>query len=104
MIGADHPEVGACLLRRWRIPESIVEAVANHHQPVLKPQPALSAIVHVANAVAHEVGSAPGWESFAVPISDAAIKALKIGPKESDKMLMSAYDAVRTVVELAAVA
>ena len=104
VIGTDHPEVGACLLKKWRIPESIVEAVANHHQPVLTPQPTLSAVVHVANAVAHEVGSAPGWESFAVPVSDAAMKALKIGPKESDRMLMSACDAIRTVAELAAVA
>lgn len=104
VIGTDHPEVGACLLQRWKIPDSIVEAVAHHHQPILTPQPALSAVVHVANAVAHEVGSAPGWESFAVPISGAALKALKIEPNESDKMMMSAYDAVLAVAELSAVA
>lgn len=55
VLGTDHTEVGACLLHVWRLPEWIVEATGNHHQPVLGVVPHLSAVVHVANRVAHLV-------------------------------------------------
>jgi diguanylate cyclase (GGDEF)-like protein len=32
-LGADHTEAGALLLRRWLLPEEIVEAVRHHHAP-----------------------------------------------------------------------
>ena len=38
------------------MPELLVEAVANHHKPVIKPKPALSAIVHIADVIALDVG------------------------------------------------
>lgn len=53
VLGVDHGEVGAALLRNWRLPPGIVEAVENHHRPAMKPEPRLSALVHIANAVAH---------------------------------------------------
>jgi putative nucleotidyltransferase with HDIG domain len=50
-----HSDVGARLLQRWKFPESIVAAVAAHHNPIIaanrhKP---LAAVTHVANALAH---------------------------------------------------
>jgi putative nucleotidyltransferase with HDIG domain len=39
ILGADHGEIGACLLKSWNLPEEIIEAVANHHQPVCEPRP-----------------------------------------------------------------
>jgi len=33
MMGADHQEIGAWLLRRWNLQEEIVVAVAEHHHP-----------------------------------------------------------------------
>jgi len=53
VLGTDHAEVGACLLHIWRLPQTLVEAAANHHQPVLRPKPELSAVVHLANRIAH---------------------------------------------------
>jgi putative nucleotidyltransferase with HDIG domain len=67
VLHTDHAEVGAALLRRWRLPDLLVEAVADHHQPITSPRPQLSAVVHVANCVAHQVGSAPGWHAYALP-------------------------------------
>lgn len=57
ILGADHSEVGACLLRQWALPETIVEAAANHHAPVVKPKAQLSAVVFLANSIAHLCGS-----------------------------------------------
>jgi len=58
VLGTDHSEVGACLLQEWHLPEEIVEAVAHHHQPVLKPHPRLSAVTYLANGIAHRADSA----------------------------------------------
>jgi len=101
VIGCDHAEVGASLLRRWNLPENIVEAVANHHTPPLQPAPALSAIVHLANVIAHEAGSAPGWDSFAVPMVSEVPEALGISPGAMERLVITAFDLIQSEPELA---
>lgn len=59
IFGVDHSEIGACLLRNWRLPEIIVEAVANHHHPVSTPRPQLSSVVYAADKLIHIVKAAP---------------------------------------------
>jgi len=54
VVGTDHAEVGAFLLESWKLPDTIVEAVANHHRPAVVPAPRLSAVITLANAVAHQ--------------------------------------------------
>ena len=78
ILGTDHGEVGACLLRGWNLPEEILEATANHHNPVLEPQPRLSVVTHLANCLAHLAGSAPGWDGFAVRVNPQAVAVLNI--------------------------
>ena len=78
ILGADHSDVGECLLRSWNIPDDILEAVGNHHHPVCKPRPRLSAVTHVANCLAHLAGSAPGWDGYAIRVEPEAIAALSI--------------------------
>ena len=53
VMGTDHAEVGAGLLALWRLPQTLVEAVALHHKPVLEPEPWLSALGCLADAAAH---------------------------------------------------
>jgi putative nucleotidyltransferase with HDIG domain len=52
-LGTSHAEIGAYLLTLWGFPNSIVEAVAWHHQPSLMPLPIFSPLsaVHFANAL-----------------------------------------------------
>ncbi|MGB8168483.1 MAG: HDOD domain-containing protein [Chthoniobacteraceae bacterium] len=101
VIGCDHAEVGAALLTRWNLPENIVEAVAHHHAPPLQPAPALSAIVHLANGIAHEAGSAPGWDSFAIPMVSEVPEALGLAPRDLDVLVMTAFDLLQSEPELA---
>lgn len=53
VFGATHAEVGAYLLGLWGLPETIVEAVAWHHQPSFCPGETFSplAAVHAAEAM-----------------------------------------------------
>lgn len=50
-LGFTHGELGAELLARWRVPESITMAVRHHHEPAgAGPE---AALVHLADAVAN---------------------------------------------------
>ena len=60
-VGATHADVGAYLLGMWGLPDSAVQAVANHHTPERIKDVGfdVSAAVHVANQLANELMPSP---------------------------------------------
>lgn len=97
VLGCNHAEVGACLLRQWNIPEVIVEAVANHHDPSLENGPQLSAILHVVDASAHSIGASPGGFGFAVVVREAVLEALRLSAPDLQKLTLAAFEAVEEI-------
>lgn len=95
--GADHAEVGACLLYLWRLPEEIVEAVANHHRPAFEPELRLSAVAHVANCLAHLAGASPGWEAYALRGDEHVVKRLAIDAEKLDRLIIAIRDSFERV-------
>ncbi len=59
VLGFHHGQVGGALLRSWGLPESVVDAVAFHHQHELTSNP-LATVVFLADAAAHAVGAVGG--------------------------------------------
>jgi HD-like signal output (HDOD) protein/CheY-like chemotaxis protein len=57
LFGANHAEIGACLLEIWGLPAPIVEAVAFHHQPEAAGNKNFSALtaVHAADVFAQQI-------------------------------------------------
>lgn len=104
IIGSDHAEVGACLLRQWKLPEVLTEAVAHHHHPPTTPQPGLSAVIHAADVIAHQAGSAPGLGGFAVRPDEAALAALGFNRSHLDSLTLCAFDSLLEVEEAIAAA
>lgn len=104
IIGADHAEVGACLLRQWKLPEVLTEAVAGHHHPPTVPRAGLSAVIHIADVIAHQAGSAPGLGSFAVRIAEAALEGLGLNATHLESLVLSAFDSILEVEETIAAA
>lgn len=97
VLGTDHAEVGALLLTRWKLPDSIVEAVANHHAPpATKPAP-LSAIAHLANCVAHTVGSAPGWDGYAMRVDEHVAENLGIDCGGLEQVMIAVHHSLNQV-------
>jgi len=88
-IGTDHAEVGACMLQAWKLPREIVEGVANHHQPLIQPQPGLSAVTCIANSIAHLAGSAPGWEAYADKMDSTLVDALQLQPEKVESLIIT---------------
>lgn len=60
LLEAVHAEVGGHALKRWGLPEVVISAVQEHHanveRIVAKP---MTALLHVADAMAHEVDPGP---------------------------------------------
>lgn len=56
-LGANHAEIGACLLAIWGLPGQIVEAVALHHQPSAAMHKTFGPLtaVHAADVFAHQM-------------------------------------------------
>lgn len=91
VLGLDHAEVGAALLTRWRLPETIVEAVANHHHPPkMRPLP-LSALTHVANFIAHTIGSTPGWDGYAVRVDEAIAAQMGLNTDSLQQVMIDVH-------------
>jgi HD-like signal output (HDOD) protein len=57
--GTSHAKIGGYLLALWGLPQTIVEAVAYHHDPSSLPGRNLDAVavVHIADALACEIGA-----------------------------------------------
>jgi putative nucleotidyltransferase with HDIG domain len=97
IVGTDHAAVGKTLLHSWGLPELLIEAVANHHSPLLTPTPQLSAVVHVADIIAHQVGASPGRDSFAVRAHGDAVTALGLCLNDIDFLIASTVDDAQKV-------
>lgn len=104
ILGADHGEIGAGLLKSWNLPEEIQEAVANHHNPICQPRPKLSVITHVSNCLAHLAGSAPGWDGFALRVDPNAVAALELDESRLEGMVSHVRDAFERVDQFMAMA
>jgi putative nucleotidyltransferase with HDIG domain len=102
ILGADHGEVGAHLLRSWKLPEDIVEAVANHHLPICEPTLRLSAVTHVANCLAHLVGSTLGWEGYAVRADVRVTGKLELTPEKLEDLMIAVHESASKVEHFAA--
>jgi HD-like signal output (HDOD) protein len=76
LLGTDHAEIGGAIAETWKLPEVLVKAIANHHQPELAPEP-VTDIVHVANAVSKLIGLGLGIEGMNLEVSTQS--ALRIG-------------------------
>jgi len=54
LMGFDHAAVGGELLKAWKLPPRLVEAVACHHQPqAAKEFPVEAAIIHTSDYIVH---------------------------------------------------
>jgi HD-like signal output (HDOD) protein/ActR/RegA family two-component response regulator len=57
MFGANHGEIGGCLVGMWNLPGPVVEAAALHHDPPVGEQQQLTplAAIHIANVLEHQI-------------------------------------------------
>jgi len=86
--GYDHADVGALLLKEWRLPKRIIETTFSHHRPHrAKEYVAESAMVHVGNILALSLQMGSSGESFVPPLADDAWQQLGLELDNIDMVL-----------------
>ncbi len=94
--GFDHAQVGRQLAMKWRFPEEIAEAIGCHHRPATaKILPALSVIVHLANAICHKLGLGPTKKPDLDLAGVPSARALKL----SAEKLEALEESIRQVIQ-----
>lgn len=76
-LGFDHAELGGALLKKWKIPASIVEPVACHHTPGAAEQFHLeTALIHLADIMCEAMEMGQGAERGVPPLDERAWERL----------------------------
>ncbi len=82
-LGISHGEVGGIILQRWGLPDSLVEAVTCHHDPLSADRyRALTGIVHMANFVCNNRGVDNGASLPPTGFSDSCWDGLGLAVEE----------------------
>lgn len=86
LIGCDHAEVGAELMRQWRLPESLWLPVRYHHDPDQAPAFRVEvALVHLANAITDGVEPSRRGDALTQPqTSPISAKAWELTGLDAD--------------------
>ena len=99
-LGYNHAEAGGLLLKKWRVPDSIYEPVACHHDPVAAQDYAnVAAAVHVADAVVNKNQFGTSGERFEQLISEDALALLDIQAYELDEVWALAQEDINNIMK-----
>lgn len=75
--GFDHTEVGALLLRSWKVPERLSEAVGCHHAPhTARGFPMDAALLHVADIMVNALALGSSGQRLVPPLDPRAWETL----------------------------
>ncbi len=80
--GWDHAELGAELLKAWRLPGFLERLVRYHHAPARAPQALEAGVIHVAEITAHAVGSGASGSPFVPPLDEGSWDMLGISTND----------------------
>ncbi|MBE9581546.1 MAG: HDOD domain-containing protein, partial [Proteobacteria bacterium] len=88
VIGFDHGEVGAMLLKRWMFPDMIVNPIAIHHQTEIPEgtNSADTAMLRIADALPQELGLGDEGNPTVSEIHEADLQVLEMKEKDLEDM------------------
>ena len=80
-LGFTHAVVGGVLLQTWKLPTSLEEIVMYHHNPKAATRfPVETAVVHLADIIAHAMDLGSSGEVFVPPLDSEAWERLNLSP------------------------
>ena len=84
VLGITHAELSGRMARRWGFPETLVDAITNHHTPQAAADPRLCADVNLAEALTWNSMREEGVRSLAYGVSSATVLHTGVGPADVD--------------------
>jgi putative nucleotidyltransferase with HDIG domain len=96
VLGVEHAEIGGRVLEEWNFPENLIYGVRHHHNPGgASRHEQLAAYVHLGDIIAHCLGLAEKFETFAPRTRPEALQILEISPEEMDPLVQETEDALQ---------
>ena len=105
LLGFNHAEVGASLLRRWQQSDVLTSGVAWHHNPLQGDRPQFASLISIANSCAHhhEEVLAKLAEAGSLSIEDAILLQAQVSLDEVKKAMVSARSRQEEVEAMVAI-
>ena len=101
VLGIDHAEVGAELLRHWGLPDELVAAVRWHHEPASAPRYRESVdLVHAAEMICISAGIGMGIEGTQYAFDAAVMDRLKLDESIMEQTLTRTLDHLRQAEDI----
>ena len=90
VIGVTHAEIGGWLAEKWNLPQSLVEAITYHHNPMAIDKPGeILMITHAANALTRHNHIGQAGDSLGASLNPAVSTLFKGGRDISDEALLA---------------
>ena len=87
ILGVNHADIGAEILRKWSLPAELVSAVRWHHNPESAKQPdSMLDVVHVANVLCRMIGVGAGRDGLQYQPSELAVERLGLTSHQLEKV------------------
>ena len=101
ILGIDHAEVGSLLLKKWNLPESLVNVTRWHHAPHLcEEKSVVLNLVHIADSISLMSGIGTGQDGLAYNISKEATDIIPINIKIIESCAVFTMQKVSELSEL----
>ena len=98
IVGADHAEVGAAILKKWEFPETIYAPVKYHHCPSeANGSTPMASTVHIGNIVAYQLGHGFGLDAFAMKGDPNAFNNIGVSREKLPELLIDTQDELTKV-------
>ncbi|HLP76276.1 MAG TPA: HDOD domain-containing protein [Candidatus Paceibacterota bacterium] len=79
VLGYDHQQIAEALMKLWKYPENLVQAVAFHHQPTAcEKAPVEAAVVHLSDHLVNAMQIGTSGERHVLPLSARAWERLNL--------------------------
>lgn len=101
IIGFNHADMGGALLKDWKLPENIVEAVRYHHIPLQAKQfPEFCAYIHIGDIVACKTKIGRQGEHPEPNFAPNILEKFDISSKEIDEIQSGLKESVEEIFQL----
>ena len=90
ILGFDHADIGGKIAEKWEFPQSIITAIAFHHEPVRagKEFRVLTELVALSNNLAVMVGYGTGVDGLACRGHGLLLEKLKIADRDMEELVL----------------
>jgi HD-like signal output (HDOD) protein len=90
VLGFNHMDVGEALLRKWKLPESIITVIAYHHRPTATKTFQLeTSLLYLASALANGDIGGVEWDEAIALVDPAVWRTTGLAPQELESLLQS---------------